>query len=127
MPRFPQDENAQLTYRNELATEITKNVFALADEHRKEYGSDFVLDVLLQILSSTVATLVRRSLEPDDKLSPAEQEKMIREQYSVVKGSLQHAISSGFSGAFLSFDEESEADFYCEIKPVGQPVNKLPI
>lgn len=103
------------TYLADTAHKIVAEIFNLVDSERKTQGDIFYKELTLTIITSTVATLVYRSLT-----SPSE--------YAQMKKAIENSIASAFVGGHTGFGETSEEniDFVCRVLNVGEPINKLP-
>lgn len=112
-------------YRSDLTQNIVTEIFKILDKEKKELGIDFSEEVLLSVLASIISTSIHKVLNSKTKnLSDKEKELIISKLYLDAKTNIENAIGAGFSTAFSDF-VGTEVDFYCEVKAVPEPVNKL--
>lgn len=84
--------------------------------------------IAIMFLARFVGTLLYRSLaapSPDSCKTKEAKSNFTLQNFAKVKAAVQEAIAAGFSGAMHTYVGEP-MEYYCQVKPVGPPVNKEP-
>lgn len=110
---------------------IVKDIIMSLSKLSKDKENRDEVAILLagKILQIFVASLLYGSLTQFDdakKYDKKSRYDLTYESYKVMKEVVQFSISDAFMAAFFKFSG-IETDYWCTIKPVGQPANKLPI
>lgn len=93
----------------------------------KSKSKDLVMQLLLTFTKHFIKYTLLHSLENSTEESMTKPEKYIatRDSFAKTKGELQTFISDAFSDTFKDWAGQ-DVDYYCIIKPIGEPINKKP-
>lgn len=109
-PKFDLDE-----YLSATAYKLVQDIYKVADAEKKYLGETFYKELVLSVVTSTIATLIYRSLGNKD-------------EYLQIKKAIESSVESAFIGGHSTLGETSvdNLDFLCQVKDVGTPANKVP-
>jgi len=133
------DLASRLTYRlhmsivksnnvDQIATDLVSETFKLIEGQSK---SSLVAERLSVVfLAKFIGVLMYKNLTTEtpydvqndtDKIA-----KFTITRFGKFKGIVQEAIAAAFSGAMQSYSGQ-DIEYYCQVRPIGQAVNKEPI
>jgi len=110
---------------DQLALELVTETFKLIDGQ----GGVASTQVAVNFLARFAGTLVYRSLKqqaPTTCKTPEEMVQFTGRNFAGMKVCVQEAISAAFSGAMKTYAGQ-DIEYYCQVKPVPEPLNKEPI
>ena len=112
---FTDEFSKQLTI---VATELTKQV-------EEEFGMRTADNATASFLATFIGVMVKRRLNRPNPLKlPAEKQcNLVMSDYNDFKIKIQNSIALGFQDAMSQWSGKS-VEFYCQIKPVPEPINK---
>jgi hypothetical protein len=107
----------------EVAKELTAEL--LETIAHKSPGQE--MRVLMNFLHSLVGTMVYQALSipPNPNEDREEQLKFVENNYKLMKTNIQNAVGEAFKEAMQAYSGKS-MDYYCQIKALPDPINKLP-
>lgn len=93
----------------------------------EDNGGDKRLEITITYLSIYIGSLVYKSLTmtPGKKMSKAALLEYTHKNFQNMKENIQNAVSAAFKSALETYSGR-EADYYCHVAPIGEPVNKQP-
>lgn len=104
--------------RLDTAHVITKSIFTVVNDAKEKYGELYATELALTVLSSTIATIVYRSMSISD-IDPY--------NYATIKHAMELTIASGFEAGLSSAGKPiDETDTVCRIYTMGKPLNNIP-
>ncbi len=122
MPRVPQKKNLQ-EYSEGLAQAITDDVYKVIDNSAggNRYTENYLVAMFV---SRLIGEMVHRTLAERSTLniSHKDQEDLMMKNMSELKMAVQNAVAAGFQNAMSNFLGRP-VEYYCQIKPVPEPVS----
>lgn len=91
-------------------------------------GSGVAHKAFVVFVARLIGLAVWKSLNLKTKIenpTDKQQYQFTSDNYRDMKVSVQNAVAAGFTAAFKSFTSK-EVEYYCDINPVSEPLNKLP-
>ncbi len=111
------DEELQ-QYQLDVCNDITKQMFSVIQTEKTTHGDMFATELVLMVLSSTIATVVNRATN---------MEKVDHEAFIRIKRALEMTIETGFeSGLRAAGKPDQDLDVVCQIHSFDKPYNLLP-
>lgn len=112
-----------------FAKKTVSELCKLFDVWSEDKGEEFVDGVAASILQRYLFVVILQSLNkrPDHRLELSKEQLnvFVQENYANTKLRMQDAIATGFQMAFTEFTGNM-VDYYCQVFPVADPVNKNP-
>lgn len=112
---------------SECSQYITNQVFRYLAHKRDMFGEDFFQYLAFDFLTTYIGSLATGSLSFDtDGLSNTKAEKAVEENFVLFKTNLQDSVSAGVQEAMSQFTGQP-VEYYCQVKPIPESVNKFPV
>lgn len=115
----------------EVAGEVSEDLFSYIRAIATERGDEFAIDVANAVLRNLIATMIINALRfpapkknKDGKLETIEEASF--NSYMEQKIQVQNCVASAFEVAVTDFSGK-DTTYYCDIMPVGDPINKLAV
>lgn len=116
-------------YIDEVTKQLTSEVLSYMVEVENEKGRDISGLVINEFVANFIAAVVYRHLTerpPGDKpKSNKEVLEFVKKNFLTVKIEMQDAVAMGFQKSMTAFANK-EMEYYCEIKPMPEAINKKP-
>jgi hypothetical protein len=95
-------------------------------------GTNKELDTQMNILSAYTSYFLEKviydTLAADTgERDPEKEVQVASQRYALLKHHIQSGVASAFRRAFIRYTGSQDIDYYCQINPVPEPENKLPI
>ncbi len=121
---LPVNATAVLAYSKHLVTKTGEYLHAIDEKH----GAEVAKIVALNFIASFIGSILHKTLatKMDGMLDARDQHDFVQANYADMKKQVQEAVGAGFTGAMKVFTGK-DLDYYCQVKPVGDAVNKQPI
>lgn len=116
-------------YLREVSANLVIEIFSIVKDQGKAFGYEFEHNLITSVVKNTVMVLVYNSLNDvsfPKKSSEQKKQEAIKQNFLLMKDSIQNAIADGFEAAMLKFTGQ-ESGYYCKINTAGPPVNSLEI
>jgi len=110
-------------YSVEFSRAMLTEIFKAIDTETKTYGNEFGENLSMTMLSSFICNLVYNNLK-NSSLAFSDEDTKIKE-YMEFKNVVQQSVALGFQSAFSQFMGK-EVDYFCQILPMPEPINKEP-
>jgi hypothetical protein len=107
---------------------LVKECMKVIDGQTAAKGKDAGESLTINFIAMFIGTILHRSLvtRPAGLFDKDEIYEYTQNNFAITKGKIQDAVAHGFQGAMQSFSGK-QVEYYCQVRPVGDPVNRLPV
>lgn len=112
---------------DEIASGFVKENVRALNVQQDRLGEELVVKITMSFLAGLIAAVVLKSLDHSGKESYTKKQlhDIVYKRFGDIKLDIQNAVAAGFQGAMFTFSGES-TEYYCQIKPVPDPINTRP-
>lgn len=109
----------------EVASEITDDLLNYLAAVSAERGDESAHQIAIILLRNVIASYVINTLKHPHKKPKESVNNATYRCFNEMKDDIQNAISNGFEVALSEFNPSVDPTYFCEIYPMGEPINKL--
>ena len=114
-------------YQKDLIQEIAESIFNIADMQAKTYGEEFRETLVVNLLTTYIATMVNYSLIlPASHISSDQEEqyKQLSIQFAKTKSFIELAVEEGLTAGMHAFNPDAMPEYSCVIECVDPGIDK---
>lgn len=120
---FVNIKEAVETFAKHLASENMKLMKARGGKYQRDVQTLLMVTFINKMAELMLTDILEE--KPKELIDKQEVEKYIGENYIIARQMLQEGLADAF-GTALSDYSGRKAEYYCQIRPVPSPLNKLP-
>lgn len=123
------DNNLDLDeWKDTFSQHLIEVIFKCLLEEERERGVAFSQEIAITFLTRFLGGIIYNTLEHKpmgfSKSNGKEQYEYTSKQYAHMKHQIENAVAAGFQGAMTTYSK-MPVDFYCQVKTVPEPTNKM--
>jgi len=120
---MPKQEVPFAQWADEFSQMLVDETFKLLDAQTKN-GKAATKEVASIFVARFTGVLLYRTLTDSNDIKDKNELYLhTSKNFSDLKSKLQDAVAAGFSGAMSKFTKK-HVEYYCQVKPVPEPINK---
>lgn len=126
MTKKKDDDLTQEEWQEKFSTHLLKVVFKCIADEEKNRGEEFADNLGTAFIAGFVGSLVHHVLARRPPVGTSKQKtyEYVAAQYADIKSNIEGAVAAGFSGSLSKYSGK-EVEYYCQVKIVPEPINKL--
>jgi hypothetical protein len=116
-----------MSERMDKAKHLTMYAMQYLQEEQGINGRESAENLCFDFLASYIATVTCLFMQcaGDENAPQEEQEEAALETFAEVKHMIQESVAAGVAGAMTTITG-FQSEYYCQVKPVPETVNKFP-
>lgn len=112
----------------QTAEDLLKDMLESVFQYGAVLGPHAQLGLMETLISGLIASYATMALpeKPDSRLPPDKNKEIATKRYKELKDNLEAAIATGF-GTAVQAATKWDIEYYCVLKMVPEPQNKIPV
>lgn len=122
------DDSSLQNYKEQMSKHMVTEVLQFLEKQKQDHGIEVSKQLSISFLACVLGALIMQVLNEKPKkkgYTGTELYNFTSKNFATYKLEIQDAVAAGFQGAFNTFSGRT-VEYYCQVKPVSEPVNKRP-